>query len=358
MLLDTDLLPFILTHQNPEIREYAAYVLLIECLPQPNNEFFSVAMMRHRMIAIYIDMMVCQLLNGDNVAYLSLYRLLPSFALTSYPLFMDALMVKMGDKLFVPYEMYAFLINRMHDSNCLSSSVAQSCLDLFVDLELPKDPDFQYANLKNACMICLNALPASLYNSRMRTIIACVNESRVSLFQLLEMVCLLEKSEFLQSQFDFNPIFDHLLEMLLSELQKKHYAKCSGLLVVCTFFVSYNFTLNSDIFAELWDVLWNHSDQRFILNHLKEIQELLMIAPPSMYDTIMVGMLKDNRLETVNPKCWMLIFRIWKAVNDVYHFFELGNAIESVQGYVETWNRVNDRNSERSFCILSFSSSL
>ena len=39
LLLDTDLLPFILTHQNPEIREYAAYVLLIECLPQPNNEF-------------------------------------------------------------------------------------------------------------------------------------------------------------------------------------------------------------------------------------------------------------------------------------------------------------------------------
>lgn len=317
---------------------------------------FSVVLVRRRMIAIYVDMMVCQLQNGDKVTFMSLYRLLPSFSLSSYPLFMDVLMVKMRDKLFVPYEMYAFLINRMHDSNCLSSNIAQSCLDLFVDLELPNDPNFQYANLKNACMICLNALPASVYDDRIRRIIACVNRSRVTLCQLLEMVCLLEKSELFQSEIDFNPIFDSLFAMLLTELQQKNYVKCSGLLIVCTFFVSYGFNLNSDLFAELWDVLWNHSDQRFILNHLKEIQELLMIAPPLMYEKIVEGMLKDNRLETVDPKCWMLIFRIWKAVNDVYHFFELGNAIESVQGYVETWNRVNDRNSERSLCILSSSS--
>ena len=55
---------------------------------------FSVVLVRRRMIAIYVDMMVCQLQNGDKVTFMSLYRLLPSFSLSSYPLFMDVLMVK------------------------------------------------------------------------------------------------------------------------------------------------------------------------------------------------------------------------------------------------------------------------
>ena len=304
---------------------------------------------------MYIEMMVCQLQNGDKTTFSSLYRLLPNFPQSSYSAIMDVLLNNVNYKRFVPYELYVFLINRMNDLGCLFSSIAQLCLDLFAELEVPDDPDFQSTNLMNACMICINTLPASIYESRLKSILESIIAHQVHLCQLLEMVCILQKSGFFQGIFDFHPVFDHLFEMLLSELRQNHYAMCSGLLIAYTFFVSYGFNFNPDLFAELWNVLWNHSDQRFILNHLKEIQELVMLAPPAMYEKIMQGMLKDNRLDTLDPKCWLLVFRIWKAINDVYHFFELGNAIESLQGYVETGNRVNDRNSERSCCILSFS---
>ena len=251
-------------------------------------------------------------------------------------MFLDVIMENGSYKQLVPFELFTFLINKLHDLGSFSPDSAQLCLDFFTSLKLPNDPAFQYTNLMNACMICINALPVSAYDDQLQRIINCVNDSQVSLCQLLEMVCILQKSELSQVKFDFNPVFKHLFELLLEEIKQKHYTKCSGLLIACTLFVSYGFNFDSDVFAELWDILWNHTDQRFILNHLKEIQELVMIAPPSMYDKIIQGMLKDNRLQSVNPKCWMLIFRIWKAINDVYHFFELGNAIDSVQGYVET----------------------
>ena len=53
-----------------------------------------------------------------------------------------------------------------------------------------------------------------------------------------------------------------------------------------------------------------------------------------MYEKMITVALSDNRLEKINSNCWNFVFRLWKAVNDVHHYFEYGLSIDSVNGFV------------------------